>query len=467
MFVFIFRRDFRTYDNTAWNDCIIAASASKTRVLPLFIFSPSQIDPERNAYYSARCVKFMLESLTSLDKDLGGRKLICVESENDCDVLDQLGSRVSGVWFNRDVTPFARRRDTAIESWCKKKEIPCNIREDYTLHNMDTIFTKTGSYYQVYTPFYRACRKVPVRGPEGAPRGTGPVVAAKPPKGLKYFSTGSAQFEAYAHDAGDIKGGRPAALAILERAQTGAFQNYEEDRNDMAAEKTTRLSAYLKFGCISIREAFAALSRIESLIGELYWREFYFHLTWNRPDLLKGHAFRVKWENVAWKPASRAPAGQWNAWKEGRTGYPLVDAGMRQMQETGFMHNRSRMVVAMFLIKHLHIDWRDGERFFACSLIDYDPCQNNGGWQWCASSGVDTQPYRIFNPWLQTARYDQTCEYIKRWVPELRDVPYSDILKWDRAKIRAKYPGKYAEPIVEHEAAVKEALVLMKTGTRT
>jgi deoxyribodipyrimidine photo-lyase len=466
--VFIFRRDLRTEDNAAWRDCCrhVAAQAN-ARVAPVFIFSPSQIDPARNPYYGARCVRFMLESLGSLRESV---PVQFFEAEETVDVLARIPG-LAGAWFNRDLTPFARARDAAIEAWCKKdgRGVMCESREDYTMHSVDAVRNKTGGPYQVYTPFYNAARVLPVAAPR-SPASCPDVAFAKIPGAMAVK-----RIDAYAppRDAGtEIVGGRAAGLAILARIRRGEFRRYGDERNDMEIS-TTRLAAYLKFGCISIREAYAAMVASpdhDVLLGELYWREFYFHLTWHNPRVLAlpgsgrpNAAFKVAWENTAWRSAVDPEVRVlWKAWCEGKTGYPIVDAGMRQLLATGFMHNRARMIVAMFLTKHLRIHWRDGERFFAQQLIDYDPCQNSGGWAWSASVGVDTQPYRLFNPWLQAARYDPDCAYVRRWVPELAGVPTKDILHWDKRATAATATAAYPMPIVEHSKAAKEAMAMMK-----
>jgi deoxyribodipyrimidine photo-lyase len=227
------------------------------------------------------------------------------------------------------------------------------------------------------------------------------------------------------------------------------------------------LATYLKFGLISCREAYHACVQgngIEnSLISELYWREFYFHLTFHKPELLQhmigpmeNQTCKKRMMGVKWKVAE---GPKWMAWCTGTTGYPLVDAGMRQVLQTGLMHNRARMCVAMFLTKNLCMDWRAGERFLATVLLDYDPSMNNGGWQWSASTGVDTQPYRIFNIWLQQKRYDPEAKYIKRWIPELKEVPVKDVMNWDTAYSKYKV---YCKPIVDHATSSKLAKAMLK-----
>ncbi|KAJ2992210.1 hypothetical protein HDV02_003196 [Globomyces sp. JEL0801] len=336
---------------------------------------------------------------------------------------------------------------------------------------MNEIKTKTKSIYQVFTPFRRECANFPVRKPVDIP--AIPLFFLSP-KDIKKDLNNIPDINHFAEKHEDevaLYGGRKVALRILDKIEKGVYKNYEEERNSMAEEKTTQLAAYLKFGCISAREFYYSIlkahNQSHTLMSQLHWREFYFHLTYGFPALLASQVtanpnetLKSRMSDVNWKYNEE----HWNLWCIGKTGFPIVDAGMRQLNETGNMHNRARMIVSMFLTKNLHIDWREGEKFFATKLIDYDPCQNNGGWQWSASTGVDTQPYRIFNCWLQAKRYDPNCEYIKRWVPELSKVPTSDLLKWDNEKVRSKYlkSNMYPPPIVEHAESAAYAKDMLK-----
>jgi deoxyribodipyrimidine photo-lyase len=230
-----------------------------------------------------------------------------------------------------------------------------------------------------------------------------------------------------------------------------SLSDYEVQRDYPAQDFTSHLSAHNKFGTVSIREVYHRIRKLfgasHTLISELYWRDFFTHIVYHFPHVMGG-AFHEKYNGLKW--ANREDF--FKAWCEGRTGFPIVDAGMRELNTTGHMHNRVRMVVSSFLVKDLHIDWRWGERYFAQQLTDYDPAVNNGNWQWAASTGCDAQPYfRIFNPWKQQQRYDLDCEYIKKWIPALRSLPPKDI--HDLEKQRERKPGSYPEPIVNHRIA--------------
>jgi deoxyribodipyrimidine photo-lyase len=250
-------------------------------------------------------------------------------------------------------------------------------------------------------------------------------------------------------------GGRSEALKILN--QLRSLSKYAKLRDFPAEECSTYLSPYLKFTVCSPREVYAAichhLSPHHELIRSLYWRDFFTSIAFFFPHVFKG-AFHSKFDKIKWSYHKKT----YQRWCEGSTGFPIVDAGMREMNETGFMHNRVRMITASFLIKDLHIDWRWGEKYFAKSLVDYDPSVNNGNWQWVASCGSDAQPYfRIFNPWNQQKKFDPACAYIKKWIPELRDFSPTAIHAWYEEKHRAGCKN-YPAPLIDHEKAAKESL---------
>jgi deoxyribodipyrimidine photo-lyase len=245
-----------------------------------------------------------------------------------------------------------------------------------------------------------------------------------------------------------VRGGRSAASEQLLRARQ--LGQYAIDRNMPALSSTTRLSACNKFGVLSIREVYHAIKddhgEDHALIGELYWRDFFTHLAFHFPRVFEG-PFDLRFRKLSWQNDET----KFESFCRGETGYPIVDAGIRELLQTGYMHNRVRMIVASFLVKDLHTDWRWGERFFAQHLIDYDPCVNNGNWQWSASTGADAAPYfRIFNPWTQQLRFDPEGEYIRRWVDELRGMDPEELYALSLPD--ASRPRGYALPIVDHKS---------------
>lgn len=255
-----------------------------------------------------------------------------------------------------------------------------------------------------------------------------------------------------------IKGGRIEALKILKNVKV--FKNYDGGRDLPAKSATSLLSAHHKFGTCSIRETYwavrDALGPRHTLIKELYWRDFFSHIAYHFPHVFGG-AFYPEYDALPWANDKE----RFQRWCDGLTGFPIVDAGMRELNTTGFMHNRVRMITASFLVKDLHIDWRWGERYFAQHLVDYDPCVNNGNWQWVASTGCDHQPYfRVFNPWLQQKKFDPLCLYIKKWVPELKTVDARQLHRW--YEVSGDSADRYPAPVVDHAAESIKAKEIFK-----
>jgi len=444
--VFLFHRDLRLEDNTG----LMAALRQSDAVIPCFVADPRQVEP--HPYRSPNALQFMAESLLELSAALqrrGGR-LFCTAGDPAV-VLQKLCAvlPVSAIFANRDYTPFARERDDAIAAACARAGVPFRISGDALLVEPEEMHKDDGKPYTVFTPFFRKLEGMPVRV-------SMPVRARQ--RG-RFFARPIPQWETdirsvlrwnrNPHIA--VHGGRSRGIAILR--SIGDFRSYAADRDAIADNATTHLSAHLKFGTVSVREAHQAIVRhlgeTHPLLRQLAWREFFTHIAFHFPHVF-GHAFRRAYDRVTW---SRSRA-MFTAWCEGRTGFPIVDAGMRELVATGFMHNRARMVAASFLVKDLHVDWRWGERFFAQHLVDYDPAVNNGNWQWSASTGCDAQPYfRIFNPWLQQRRFDPVCAYVRRWVPELRGSPPERIHRLEREPIKG-----YVRPIADHAIESRVAI---------
>jgi deoxyribodipyrimidine photo-lyase len=252
-----------------------------------------------------------------------------------------------------------------------------------------------------------------------------------------------------------VHGGRQTALKMLSKAARD-IKNYDAIHNDLN-KKTTELSAAIKFGSISIREVYKTLHSKTGLIRQLFWRDFYANILYEFPQVL-GNSLKPKYDKIKWHHNS----GWFSAWCKGETGFPIVDGGMRQMNATGYMHNRTRLIVASFLVKTLLIDWREGEKYFAQTLTDYDVANNNGNWQWISSSGADSQQfYRIFNPWIQGENFDKDCEYIKKWVPELATLDPKIIHNWETEWVNHK-DIKYSKPICNYSQQKEKALKIYK-----
>lgn len=397
--IFLFRRDFRIVDNLALNKLI--EECGNKGIYPMFIFNPKQIYAKNNQYFSNNCVQFMIESLDSLDQHIN----VNYYEGDDIEVLTKLSKKykINSIAYNKDYSPFAIKRDGIIEAWAKSKEIRIITAEDYTLYPMGTIQNNKNEPYQVFTPFYKKSLLIKVKAPEP------PIVKHINVIGIKNIKKFDKHKYYVVNDDLAVRGGRENALERFKNIMT----DYAKVRDYPALDKTTKLSAYIKFGCVSIREVYFNYNKVKELQRELVWREFYANILYYFPYVL-GNSFKEKYDNIEWTNNK-----EWfKKWCQGKTGYAMVDAGMSQLNKTGWMHNRLRMITAMFLTKDLLIDWRWGEKYFATKLVDYDPASNNGGWQWSASTGTDAQPYfRIFNPELQLKRYDKDYEYIRTWIP--------------------------------------------------
>lgn len=449
--IFIFRRDLRLHDNIG----LLLALSESAYVLPIFIFTPEQIS--RNIYKSNNCIQFMIESLMDLDISLKkrGSKLHYFYGNVE-QVLKSIMEKIdiSGIYVNKDFTPYSKERDLKIENLCQKYGIKFSSSDDCTLYSIGFIKTVQNKTYTKFTPFLNEAL-------------THTKKINKPLKNtyknfykinfLPEFTKINDLYIENKHIA--VKGGRDNGLLILKNIHE--FNNYNKNRN-MLAIPTTRLSAYNKFGCVSIREVYYAikneLGSKNDLLKQLFWREFYYNIMNDNPSVISEHKnLKQSFESVKWATFDNASRKHkllkmFKYWCKGITGYPIVDACMRELNTTGYMHNRGRLIVASFLIHNLGISWIEGERYFATKLVDIDPSQNNGNWQWVSGAGVQTVPYSrlIFNPWRQSEKYDPDCIYIKYWVPELSAVKPEHIHHWDTHY--DKYPNiKYNKPIIDFE----------------
>lgn len=432
--LFIFRRDLRLQDNTALNQAL----SQSQQVIASFIFDPQQIQP--HPYQSQPALVFMLESLASLQDEFAQlhANLALFYAAPEL-VIAQLFTEqnIEAVYLNRDYTPFSRQRDEKMIQLCHSLSIDLYSIPDVLLHEPEQCVKADGSAYKVFTAFYNNAKQIPIPVPQALTAGQ--FCNLKTSISLEQFCANTQPLAAAA-----VRGGRDCALATLK--QLHQFRDYEIERDIPALNKCSQLSAHLKFGTCSVREAYySIISQLGSehpLLRQLYWRDFFHHLSFYFSFVFE-RAFLPQFATLTWENNPDF----FQAWTEGKTGFPIVDAGMRELNATGLMHNRVRMIVASFLVKDLHIDWRWGERYFAQHLLDYDPCVNNGNWQWAASTGCDAQPYfRIFNPWLQQQKFDADCAYIYRWLPELRGISAKALHQWDKKHVACDYPA----PIVNH-----------------
>lgn len=445
----IFRRDLRLQDNTA----LIEALKQSEQVIPCFIFDERQL--ENNAYKGEHSVEFMVNTLKEMNAALQakGSELYCFKGIAE-DVIKNLTTTlpIEAIFLNRDYTPFSRKRDANIHDACKTKNIDFHCYADALLHEPEDVLKADGTPYTVFTPAFRKASTLSIQAPTKY-------------NGGQYYQQkiNTPDRDSLNHHAPKanphlfVKGGRKEALQLLSRLPE--LNHYNKERDFPAKAATSKLSAHLKFGTISAREYHfcicKALNPHHPLIRQLHWRDFFTHIAYHFPYVFKG-AFHQAYDRLEWNHNEKA----FQAWCEGKTGFPIVDAGMRELNATGNMHNRVRMITASFLTKDLHLDWRLGEKYFASKLVDYDPALNNGNWQWAASTGCDAQPYfRIFNPWLQQAKFDPDALYIKHWVPELATVSAKII----HALLDHPQPN-YPLPIVSHAVESQKAKMLYKAA---
>jgi deoxyribodipyrimidine photo-lyase len=424
-----FRRDLRLHDNAA----LFYALNDKNDVLPVFIFDNNILD--ELADRTDRRVEFIHEALQQMQKQL-------VKSGSSLDVrygspekiFQQLTKEytIEKVFTNHDYEPYAAQRDEAIRKLLNDKDISLHTYKDQVIFEKDEVTKDDGKPYTVFTPYSRKWKlrlsECPIKIFQ-TEKYFGNFYK-KPPKEIPSLT--SMNFKA---------AGQSFPATILKRE---VIKKYKEQRNFPAIAGTSRLSVHLRFGTISIRElATEAAVLNESFLNELIWRDFYHMILWHFPHIVS-KAFKPDYDKIQW----RNNEAEFEKWCNGQTGYPIVDAGMRELNTTGFMHNRVRMIVASFLTKHLLIDWRWGEAYFAKKLLDFDLAANNGGWQWAAGSGCDAAPYfRVFNPYLQTQKFDPLLKYIRQWVPDLEEF-------------------SYPKPIVIHEEARKRCLEVYAKALR-
>jgi len=443
--LFVFRRDLRLFDNTG----LIKALEESNEVVPLFILDKRIVERENINY---NILQFMLESLKDLDNQLNQKnsKLNIILDKPEKAIEDLIARNdIEAIFINRDYTPFSKKRDQRLAEICKDKQIEFLKSNDYLLNPPEDVFTAKNEPYVVFTPYYNKARQIRVEYPkknnhenyiQGNIDYKGKTVNID-----TFFKIKNPNLS--------VHGGYNNCLTILD--DLIEYENYEYERDFPALDKTTHLSAYLKFGICSIREVYhkirTQLGGEHPLIRQLYWRDFFTQVGYYFPRVFK-KSFREKYDRIEWIEDN----SHFNAWKEGKTGFPIVDAGMRELNSTGYMHNRVRMIVASFLTKDLHMDWRKGEQYFARKLVDFDISVNNGNWQWAASTGCDAQPYfRIFNPWTQQKKFDSECEYIKKWIPELQKVENRDIHNWFKTNSLPEID--YPKPIIDHRIESKKS----------
>ena len=420
--IFWFRRDLRLEDNAG----LYHALKSGRPVVPVFIFDRAILDLLENK--ADRRVEFILSAIEEMQM-----QLIALGSSFEVYYDKAINAwekiindfTIDTVYTNHDYEDYAQERDAGVKKNLEKKGIQFKTFKDQVIFEKKEVVKDDGNPYTVFTPYSRRWK------------------ATLTPFYLKSYPTNQYFDRFLSRPASSIPTlgemgfkelGKPFPPAELKEA---IVKKYTQQRDYPAIEGTSKMGVHLRFGTVSIRELTRkAMELNDTYLNELIWRDFYHMILWNFPHVGKGKAFRSEYERIEWRNNEK----EFAAWCEGRTGYQIVDAGMRELNETGYMHNRVRMIVASFLTKHLLIDWRWGEAYFAEKLLDFDLAANNGGWQWAAGSGCDAAPhFRVFNPYLQTQKFDPQLKYVRQWVPEFEEFTYP-------------------KPVVEHELARKRCL---------
>ncbi len=420
--IFWFRRDLRLHDNAG----LYHALKSKLPVVPVFIFDSNilnELDDKED-----RRVEFIHAALGEMQQQLLQMgSTLEVYYGTPAEVYKKLLKKysINTVFTNHDYEPYALEREKLISDLLKEQGAVLETYKDQVLLEKNEVLKDDGKPYTVFTPYSRKWKAVL----------TG--FHLKPYPNKKYFNLFFKQAEKKIPSLASI-GFKSVDIAFpSKQLNEELVSKYGQQRDYPSINGTSKLGVHLRFGTISIREIAARAKDLsETYLNELIWRDFYHNILWHFPQVGRGKAFKAEYDFIEW----RRDNGEFEKWCNGQTGYPIVDAGMRELNATGYMHNRVRMVVASFLTKHLLLDWRLGEAYFAKKLLDFDLAANNGGWQWAAGSGCDAAPYfRIFNPRLQTEKFDKDLKYIRQWIPELESF-------------------EYPKPIVDHEFARKRCL---------
>lgn len=418
-----FRRDLRLTDNAA----LYHALRTGVPVLPIFIFDRNILDQLEDK--ADRRVEFIHAALTEMQVQLASMgSSLEVYYGFPMDVYKQLTEvyEIETVFTNHDYEPYAKERDDAIAAFLQSEGVGFQTFKDQVIFEKSEVVKDDGKPYTVFSPYGRKWR------------------AALKPFHVKSYPVEKYHAHFYKQSIKEIPSLQSMGFIAVDlpfpskQLQESIIKQYSANRDFPALENgTSKMGVHLRFGTVSIRELAArALSLNDTYVNELIWRDFYHAILWHFPHVGKGESFKKEYDRIEW----RNNEAEFEHWCNGTTGYPIVDAGMRELNTTGYMHNRVRMIVASFLTKHLLIDWRWGEAYFAQKLLDFDLAANNGGWQWASSSGCDAAPYfRVFNPALQTEKFDKDLKYIRKWVPELNEF-------------------SYPKPIVPHDVARKRVL---------
>lgn len=440
--IFIFHRDLRIVDNLALNEL---AKVSKN-IIPIFIFTPEQTSKTKNKYYNSNSIQFMVECLENLRKITNNKlQLFYGKITTVIDLIFEKNN-VEYIAFNQDYTPYAKERTEEILKLAEKYDVNSIIEEDYTLIKMEDV--REGNYYSVFKAYFNRMSKKKILKPT-IRNIKFSSVKLKGPKTYKQYHKLYQQ-----NDDLFFEGNRKQAVGILKNIKN--FKKYNTTRTQPAIN-TTLLSAHIKFGTVSVREVYYSFKKLGSkndLIRQLWWKDFYAQMMYYLPskNTIGGGNFQNK--KIKWGTSQKL----FKAWEDGKTGFPIIDAAMRQLKIHGWVHNRCRLIVSNFLSLIMNINWKKGEKLYAQNLVDYDVSSNNLNWQWSSNVGTDRTSYlRVYNPFNQSKEVDKDCVYIKEYLPELEDVPNEDIHKWN--KMWQEYEGEidYPKPIFDFSKKYQEA----------
>lgn len=450
------------------NQALLEAMRAADQIVPVFILDPKLL---RSRYVGDKRLAFLFEGLRRLEEQLEqrGAQLI-IRRSSPVETLRSImaESGAEAIFAESDVSPYARQRDDRVAN-----QLPLSLCGSPAIQPPGSVTKRNGEPYTVFTPFSRAWKNLPLPAPDQIPAAP-ERIAIHPAVKNGEIDGGKIPGEPLQPAYAPFVAGEQEAMkrlnAFLDGPEAPIYQ-YSRDRDQPAIDGSSQLSPYLRFGMLSARLAASqaheairqavdeeARKSAEAWLNELIWRDFYLHILYHYPQVRKRN-FRL--QGIAWRNSPH----DLKAWQQGRTGYPIVDAAMRQLVQCGWMHNRLRMIVASFLTKDLLIDWRHGEIFFMQHLLDGDPAANNGGWQWSAGTGTDAAPYfRIFNPVSQSQKHDPKGKFIRKWLPELAQVPLETIHKpWEmpievQVQVGCRIGVDYPEPIVDHAQAKERAL---------
>ena len=452
MNIFLFNKSLRLNDNTT----LIEQMINEKNIIPIFIFT-EQVNQKKNKYFSHNSVQFMCESLRELAEEIDNKngKLYLFHCDKLIKVFESI-KNINSIGTNFDYSPYAKERQDILKKYCEKNKIKYYIKEDHVLYNILEvgILKKDGTPYTVYTPFKNHClHNLTVREPNKFRKFNFFKDIDLDKNKYHFYLKNIDKLYKY-NEFNNITGGRSNGLKILKNIDK--FKDYSKER-DYLTYNTSFLGAHNHFGTVSIREVYFAMEnhKLSGLIEQLVWRDFYYGLNYFHPHMLEGQlkgcenrTYKEKFDKIKWN----YDVDLFKKWCNGQLGIPICDAAMRQLNKIGFMHNRCRMIVANILTKLLLIDWRWGEKYFAQKLIDYDSINNNAGWLWTCGGIDPSQPFRIFSPELQTKKFDKDCIYIKKYIPELKDVSSKDIILWDVEYV--KYPSiNYPKPCIDYKKA--------------